>query len=252
MGVDILAAIDAERRAAGEAGRGGVVREHAAGGAECRIAYSRLPAAAADVIIREELALARERGCTLEWKVYGHDLPADLAERLLAAGFTARDPEQVLALPVSERTLAAFVAPAGLVIRRVRDEAGLADYAEIAREIGRRNPEQERARLTSLLRHAPDRMSVYVAFDGRTPVAGGRIHFREGSRCAELAGGRTRTTHRGRGLFTALVGARLAEAGARGCDLVLADALPTSEPILTGRGFRRVTSTRPFVFDPGS
>jgi hypothetical protein len=252
VGADILAVIDSERRASGEAGRGGVVREFAPGDTACRIVYSRLPAREADGIIREELALARQRGCTLEWKVYGHDLPADLAERLLAAGFTDGDPEQVLALPVNDRTLAAFVAPAGYEIRRVGDDAGLAAYAEIAREIGRPNPEEERARLTSLLRRAPDAMSVYVAYDRGAPVAGGRIHFRAGSRCAELAGGRTMTTHRGRGLFTAVVAVRLAEARARGCELVLTDALPASEPILAGRGFRRVTSTRPYVYDPAS
>ena len=35
-------------------------------------------------------------------------MPADLAERLLPAGFEADDLEQVLALPVDDRTLVAF------------------------------------------------------------------------------------------------------------------------------------------------
>jgi hypothetical protein len=249
----ILAVIDAERRASGEAaGRGGVVREHAAGGSECRIVYSHMSAEEADDVVREEMALARDRRWTLEWKVYGHDGPSDLSGRLLAVGFEAGDPEQVLVLAVSELALASYGARSGSVIRRVRGGAGLADYAEIAREIGRKNPEEEQKELAYLLRHAPDTMSIYVAYVEGEPVAGGRIYFREGSSCAELAGGRTKATHRRRGLFTAVVGARLKEAHARGRELVFTDALPTSEPILTKRGFRRVTSTRPFVYDPSS
>jgi GNAT superfamily N-acetyltransferase len=229
-----------------------VVRERVVGRSECRIVYSRLADPDADDVVRGEMALARDGGYTLEWKLYGHDLPTDLAERLLAAGFEAGDLEQVLMLPVDDRALAAFGTPAGCEVRRVRDEAGLADYAEIAREIGRRQPQEEQQELAAVLRRAPDTMSVHVAYVDGEPVAGGRIHFRAGGSCAELAGGRTKTAHRGRGLFTAVVGARLREARVRGRELVLTDALPTSEPILTRHGFRRVTSTRPFVYRPAS
>jgi hypothetical protein len=249
---DLLAVIDAERRAAGEAtGRGGVVREHVAGGSECRIVYSRLSAEEADDVVREEVTLARDRGYALEWKLYGHDLPADLPERLVAADFEADDREQVLALPLDEAALAAFPVPLGCEIRRV-GEAGLADSAEIAREIARRNPDEERVELAYLLRNAPDAISVYVAYVGGEPVTGGRVHYREGGCCAELAGGRTKTTHRRQGLFSAVVGARLREARARGRELAFTDALPTSEPILTRLGFRRVISTTPYLYHPAS
>jgi len=112
VNAEILAELDAERRVLGEpAGRGGVVRELAAEGSECRIVFSQLSAEDADAVIGEEMALARERGGTLEWKLYGHDAPADLDRRLLTAGFAADDLEQVLVLPVNEATLAAFGAP---------------------------------------------------------------------------------------------------------------------------------------------
>jgi hypothetical protein len=51
-------------------------------------------------------------------------------------------------------------------------------------------------------------------------------------------------------LFTAVVAARLREAAARGCQHVLVDALPTSEPILTRFGFAALTSTQPFSYKP--
>lgn len=253
VSADVMAELDAERRSGGEpAGRGGVVRQYPPDGSGCRIAFSRLSAEEADDVIREEMAVVRERGYVLEWKLYGHDAPSDLDERLLAAGFEAGDTEQVLVLPVNEATLAKF-GTSGCEIRRVHDDAGLDDYAEIAREIGRKDPEAEKRQLAAVLRGAPEAMSVHIAYgDDGEPVACGRIHFKEGSRCADLAGGRTKTTHRKRGLFTAVVGSRLTEAHERGRELVFTDALPTSEPILTKQGFRRVTSTQPFLYDPAA
>lgn len=248
----ILAELDAERRALGEsAGRGGVVRELAAEGSECRIVFSRLSAEEADDVIGEEMALARERGGPLEWKLYGHDAPADLGRRLLSAGFAADDLEQVLVRSVEETTLAGFGAP-DCVIRRVHDEVGLDDYAEIAREIGRENSEEEKRQLAAVLLAAPDTMSVHIAYVDGEPVSCGRIYFRKGGAHAELAGGRTKTTYRNRGLFGAVVAARLREAHERGRTLVFTDALPTSEPFLRKRGFQVVTSTQPFLYEPVS
>lgn len=247
---DILACLDALRRGSGTpAAGGGLVREYTDGAPECRIVYSRLAPGDADGIIGREMALAAERRYTLEWKLYGDDTPADLAGRLLAAGFEADDAEQVLALPVSAASLAAF-GTSGYEVRRVCDEAGLADYAEIARETGRKNAEEERRQLAGAMRAAPEAMSIHIAYLAGEPVACGRIYFPAGRRCAELAGGRTKTTHRLRGLFTAVVSSRLTEACERGRDLVFTDALPTSEPILTKRGFRIVTWTQPFRYDP--
>ena len=246
----ILASLDGWRRAAGEpAGRGGVVRECSVDGSECRIVYSRLSADDADDVIQAEKALSAARGYELEWKLYGHDTPSDLAERLLAAGFEADDQEQVMALPLDAETLAAFDTT-GYDVRRVVDEQGLADYAEIAREIGRKRTDEELQRLLATLRTAPESMSVHIAYVGSEPVAGGRLYFPTGGGFAELAGGRTKTTHRRRGLFTAVVGSRLAEAYARGRTLVVTDALPTSEPILGKRRFRAVVSTQPFIYRP--
>jgi hypothetical protein len=250
VSADILAYLGAWRRASGTpAAHGDVVRECAADGSECRIVYSRLAPGEANGIISQELALARERGYALEWKLYGDDTPADLADRLLAAGFEAGDTEQVMVLPLSEAALAAF-GTSGYEVRRVCDETGLADYAEIARETGRADPEEERRQLAAVLRQAPEAMSIHIAYVGGEPVACGRIYFPACGTCAELAGGRTKTTHRRRGLFTAVVASRLAEAGQRGRELVFTDALPSSEPILAKRGFRGVTWTQPFLYDP--
>ncbi|GAB1816863.1 hypothetical protein HerbRD11066_00270 [Herbidospora sp. RD11066] len=248
----MLAGLDADRRSGGElAGHGGVVRERSADGAECRITYSRCTAEEIDEVIAAETALARSGGYTLEWKTYGHDEPPDLGTHLVAAGFTPEDPENVLALPLDDATLTAFD-PTAFDIRRVTDPQGLADYAEISREIGRRNVDAEQERLARILRDTPEAMSIHIAYVGDEPVAAGRIYFKQGSRFAELAGARTKTTHRRRGLFIATVGARLHEARDRSRTHVFVDALPTSEPTLSKRGFKLLTRTQPYIYEPKS
>ncbi|HEY5258280.1 MAG TPA: hypothetical protein VIJ12_07850 [Candidatus Baltobacteraceae bacterium] len=78
----------------------------------------------------------------------------------------------------------------------------------------------------------------------------GRIHYGPTPGVAELADGRTVTTHRRQGLFAAVAAARLREAAARGRRYVFVDALPTSEPTLTRLGFVALTTTQPFTYEP--
>lgn len=250
VAADVLRGLDRERRAAGEeAACGWIVRERSPDGSRCAIVYSHCTAEEVDEVIRDEASTAESAGYELEWKVYGYDVPSDLRDRLLAAGFERGAQESVLVLQLSDAALTAFAGPE-YEIERVRDEARLADVADVAREIGRPDVEEERRRLALALRDTPDELSVYVAYVDGEPVASGRIHFKENSDFAELAGGRTKTAHRKRGLFTALVAARLREALARNRTYVLVDALPTSEPILRKRGFRFVTHTWPYLYRP--
>src|SRR5512144_84120 len=108
MTADILVSLDRDRRAAGEpSARGHLVREHSPDGTECRIAYSHCTAEEIDGVIRDEMSRADSGGYTLEWKLYDHDTPPGLADRLLAAGFEPDDEESVLVLPVSDSALAA-------------------------------------------------------------------------------------------------------------------------------------------------
>ena len=154
-----------------------------------------------------------------------------------------------MVLPVSEAALAAFDAPP-YDIRQIRDSKSLTDVAAISHEIGRTDVKEEQDRLALILQDTPDQMSVYVAYVEGEAVACGRIHFKENSEFAEICGGRTKTTHRRKGLYTALVAARLREAFERNRKYVFVDALPTSEPILGKRGFRFLIHTQPFVYRP--
>jgi predicted GNAT family acetyltransferase len=107
--------------------------------------------------------------------------------------------------------------------------------------------EAESHRLGIMLRERPKSLSIRVVYVDGEPVSSGRIHYGHSPEVAELVGGRTVPTHRKRGLFSALVAARLREAAGRGCRYIFVDALPMSEPILTKLGFATLTSTRPFT-----
>lgn len=199
---DVLARFDDERGAGGEPSpRGDLVRECSPDGSECRVVYSSCPVERIEDIIRDEKLRAESCHYTLEWKVYAHDTPSSLRSYLLCAGFEPDAVESVLVLSVTQEAVAAFEAP-DVDIRRIYDVEGLSDVAAISRQIGRQDVEEEKQRLAALLRDTPEELSVHVAYVDGEPVACGRTHFKPNSDFAELAGGRTKTTHRNRGLFT--------------------------------------------------
>src|SRR5262245_31595616 len=88
----ILRRLDEERRSLQREGEvvevaGAVARRRAESGAWHTISFSELSAESADEAIAREVAWHRERGVEFEWKVYAHDGPGDLLERLRRFGF---------------------------------------------------------------------------------------------------------------------------------------------------------------------
>jgi len=67
---------------------------------ESAIIYSWLNPANVEAAIREEIAYFSGLDHDLEWKVYEHDSPADLKERLLAHGFEAEETEALVILDI--------------------------------------------------------------------------------------------------------------------------------------------------------
>lgn len=178
---------------------GSVARGFSPDRSECRILLAPATPAGIATLVAEEKALADRRRYTLEWKVYGHDGPANLVDSLLAAGFEPDDEEQVLVLPLATAGGApagAGARPPGTDIVRVEDEHCLAYVAEISRDIGRRDVDAETRRLAGILRDTPDGMTVHLLRFNGEPVACGRTHYAEGSELAELAGGRTKSARR--------------------------------------------------------
>ena len=60
-----------------------------------------LTGAALDELIARQREIFAARGESVEWKLHGHDEPADLPDRLRAAGFVPEEEETVVIGPVA-------------------------------------------------------------------------------------------------------------------------------------------------------
>lgn len=225
----------------------GVIREVSADGKSCEIVYSSCSEAEVDRVIEHEIRMARNAGYKLEWKLYGHDHPKCLGERLAAAGFEAGEKEAFMVFCASNEALDGFGVRTS-DIRRVQSKEGLGAYQRIREDVSGNNCEKEIERYALMLENHPDNMSIYAAYVDGEPAACGRIYFHKHSKFAALYGGQTRERFRKRGLFTQIVAARIREALSRGIVNICVDALPTSEPILRKHGFETLTYTQPFCF----
>ncbi|HYM68169.1 MAG TPA: GNAT family N-acetyltransferase [bacterium] len=241
---EILALYDAQMRAAPppEAGvryehDGTVVR--AIGTQNC-IVFSDLAGANVAAVIAAQAAFFRSIGAEVEWKVYGHDLPADLGRQLAAAGFAPGDRETLMAFDLAARTLRG-AAPTGVEIRRVTDAAGLADLVAVSSVAFGRNDGWKMEAFGPRLTDAS--LGLYVAYAGGGPVSAARVELPPGRSFAGLWGGGTVPAYRGRGIYRALVAVRAEEARRRGYRYLTVDARDgTSRPILEKLGFAALTS----------
>ncbi len=248
---EILALYDAEMRAdpPPEPGVqyervGGVLR---ATGVQNCIAFAELATADVDAVIAEQAAYFRSIGAEVEWKVYGHDRPPDLGQRLGAAGFEPDERETLMVFDLAGG-LPHGTLPASVVVRRVADATGLADWVAVRREafgqIGGWMEEAFRRRL------GDPTLGLYVAYANGGPVAAARLEMPPGRSFAGLWGGGTLPAHRRRGIYRGLVAARAEEALRRGYRYLRVDARETSRPILERLGFIALTSVMEWKLRP--
>lgn len=214
------------------------------------LAWSSLGDSDADAVIERELARFRELGQGFEWKLYDHDRPADLKERLRSHGFSIGGDEAIMALDLEElpgRLKASDSRmPGGLEIRRIEDPALLGDAARPQAAVwGEEDSVQVFSTLVRELRDSPTSISVYVAYMAGEPVASAWARFPERSPFASLWGGSVLESHRGRGIYSALLALRAREALRRGYDWLTIDAGPMSRPIVERLGFRLLAISNP-------
>ncbi len=220
-------------------GHGGFVQYRDLGGLE---------GAALDALIESQVRYFAERGESFEWKLYGHDRPADLPDRLRAAGFVPELLETVVVAPVAAIAGEPDL-PAGVAIR----EAGDADLARIA-ALEERIWDEDYSWLAEMLAAQraldADSQTVYVAEAGADVVCAAWVRFSRGAPFATLYGGATLPEWRGRGIYRALVATRARLAAERGIRYLLVEASDDSRPILERNGFVAITTTTPFRWTP--
>ena len=203
-----------------------------------------------DELIARQVRVFADRNEPLEWKLHGHDRPADLADRLVAMGFVAEDMETVVIAPVSA-IAGAVLLPDGVTLREVSKRADLDRLAATEEAIWRDGRSAWKADSLEAERSVdPDAMAIVVAEAGEEVVCAGWVRFEVGTDFATLWGGGTLPGWRGRGIYRAVVAHRANQAAKRGFHYLQVDASADSRPILERLGFVAVTTTTPFVWTP--
>jgi GNAT superfamily N-acetyltransferase len=203
------------------------------------VIYSQLTDATADAAIAIEKSRALPSGRALEWKLYGHDQPGDLGERLRNAGFEADAPETLVVLDLTAAPTETLP-PEGVTIRRISDRAGLADVVAVGIRAFGEDHSSMNDEFLARIEHGTVRF--YVAYRAGAPVGSGRLEMPRSGDFAGLYGGGTVPEHRSRGIYRALVSARAHAARDRGYRYLTVDAADTSLPILLRLGFVALTT----------
>ncbi len=209
------------------------------------VMWSDLDEANADEVIAEQVRRFAEVGRPWEWKHYSGDQPADLPQRLVAAGFTPGPPETLLIAEIADLLLD-VPPPPGVDLVPVVDAAGVDALVAVSDEVFGGDHAALGRNLAADLAKTPPAAAAVIAMAGDTPICAGRIAFHEGTEFASIWGGGTIAPWRGRGAFRAVVAYRAALAVARGFRYLQVDASPDSRPILRRLGFVEMATTTPF------
>jgi GNAT superfamily N-acetyltransferase len=186
------------------------------------------------------------RGQAVEWKLHGHDAPADLPDRLHRAGFDPEEQETVvigLAAPLA----VAAPDPEGVTLREVTELPDLVRIAAMESDVWNEDRSYLSRALSDELAADPAGTTVVVAESGSQVVCAGWVRYIGGTGFATLWGGSTRSQWRRRGIYGALVRYRARLAVERGYEYLEVDASDDSRPILERAGFVPVTTTTPWV-----
>ncbi|GAA2298993.1 GNAT family N-acetyltransferase [Nonomuraea roseoviolacea subsp. roseoviolacea] len=247
---EVLAAYERQVRIRQGERVGRVVRKAAKGGWN-GILWSDLDEDTADAEIAAQRAYFAALKRDFEWKLYSHDRPADLADRLLAAGFTA-EPEETLMAAEAAAVAAEPRLPEGVELRVAEDPAGIDLLVRAHEQAFGMSLPGLRERVLRRLTERPESIVAVVAMAGDRPISGARLTLDPDTEFAGLFGGGTVAGWRGRGVYRALVAHRARVAVERGYRYLHVDASADSRPILLRLGFEPLGTTTPYVRAPGA
>ncbi len=202
-----------------------------------------------DRLIARQRDYFRARGQGVEWKFRAHDLPADLPERLVAAGFVPEKPSTVL-LGFADEVAAEPVLPDGVVLRRISEAEDFRRIADQQTEVWGFDCSWLADDLIARVSADPGQITVLAAEAGGRLACTAWAVYHPGTDFVALLGGTTLPDWRGRGLYRAMLGVRAQEAVARGFRLLHVDASSYSAPILRRCGFHEITTSTHYQWTP--
>ena len=205
-----------------------------------------------DALIARQRDIFAARAQPVEWKWHGHDLPTDLPDRLVAAGFVPEERETVVVGLAEPLTVDPVTAPEGVHLREVTESADLQRIAAMESAVWNEDRSWLAEGLAAELAADPSSLTILVAEAGHDVVSAGWVRYSKGTEFASLWGGSTLPSWRRRGIYRALVAARAQLAFVGGYRYLQVDASENSRPILERLGFVGLTVTVPYVFTPAA
>jgi GNAT superfamily N-acetyltransferase len=202
-----------------------------------------------DELIARQVDVFAARGAPFEWKLHGHDGPADLPQRLRAAGFVPEEEETVVIAGVATIATPPRL-PDGVSLREVASRSDLERIAAMERAVWGDDHGWLAANLEAEREADADAITIVVAEAGDAVVCAGWVRFESPTEFATLWGGATLQAWRRRGIYRATVAHRANLAAERGFRFLEVDASSDSRPILERLGFTPVTTTTPYVWSP--
>ncbi len=210
------------------------------------IAYYSFSSEETERVINGEIEFFEKLGLEFEWKVYSHDQPKGLLAELGCRGFRIGEEEALVIGDLREtRPGLERSATPGIRVSPVVDEQGVTDYIAVESTLW---PESKKMRdqLLAMLKEPEQRNIAFVAYEEEKPIGCGRVTIPRESRFAGLWGGAVLPDFRGKGVYRALLSARINHVSRfDSVQYLRVDALPTTRPILEKYGFRQISSTWP-------
>ena len=208
------------------------------------IIYSRLNAETADAEIEDQIGYFECLGHDFEWKVYTHDQPVDMVERLAARGFEIGEREAVMVMDLRE-SLEILSQSTVHDIRQIEDPDQVTTVLAVQEQVDGLNLAWLAEELSCQLCLDHEGLAVFAAYVDGVLASSAWIRFHQPGQFASLWGGATLPGYRRQGLYSALLAARAQMAWDRGCRFLTVDASAMSRPILEKLGFQRITDSYP-------
>ena len=213
------------------------------------VVFCRLDAAGADAAIAGEMDYFASLDHAFEWKLHGHDEPADLAERLLRHGFAAEPPETIVVRDLADeppRPPAAL----SIEVRRIGEPSELSALVSVQDEVWNDDHAWYGQALARELAADAAQIEILLAYAEARPVATSLMRLHRGTHFGSLWGAATLPAFQRRGIYTALVERHVVTARAAGARLLTVDANDNSRPVLERVGFRSLVGVQGFVWRP--
>ena len=195
------------------------------------VLYSRLTEANADDVIEQQIADFEQLGQDFEWKLFAHDTPLDLKDRLAARGFVISEDEAVMVLDLQNLPDRLRSTPEQDV-RPITSADQIRMMLSVQETVWGHDYTNLRNDLTAELRDHPDWIRIFAVYVNDRPVSSAWMRYTPRSQFASLWGGSTLPEYRGQGHYTVLLAVRAQAALQRGLRYLTVDASHMSRPIL--------------------